>query len=79
VLVNTGPKVSRENGDRYDVWNRRVQDGAKFVFGLCGLGYEMFSLHDPRPWAIILWCGLIGLPLPQQFDRLVRERKTEDG
>jgi hypothetical protein len=60
-------------------WPRITRDGVLFVFGLGGIVNEAFVRSEPtRPELLILFAGMVGLPVALRRDEGRRADAADD-
>jgi len=62
--------------------SRRVRDTILFLAGLAGIGYETVFQKVDRPELLVLFAGMVGLPIffrSDDYRRGYDDRDTDDG
>lgn len=57
-----------EEKRQWELWDKRVRDSALFLLGIAATINELWFVPDPRPLALPVIGGLLGLPFALRAD-----------
>jgi hypothetical protein len=66
-------KPTSEEKRQWEVWDKRVRDSALFLLGIAATINELWFVTEPRPLALPVIGGLLGLPFALRADEKRRE------
>lgn len=70
-----------EGGDTVSISDKRLRitrDGVLFVIGVLGIAHETLVANAERPTLLILFAGMVGLPVFLNKDEKVQNKKDEE-